>query len=230
MELSSKRETLQDLLKKTAIKLLELLIIPLVLLLVGISIQKEISDRQEDLVVTQMVDNYYAGVANHLAEPMEVRSSVIIARTRALFHRLRQLDRKNEIVNVLRFISEVSPEILRGDVFEQDSQSDQYFVDFSNIQLSRVSLDIIELSGLRIWSSNFDNSTFYNFSCKGCGFTGSSFIGAEFNIVNFEGSDFSGANFTDSNIGDAFIEGANFENATWTDGRKCGEKSIGKCN
>jgi uncharacterized protein YjbI with pentapeptide repeats len=221
---------LQHLLKKVVIKSLELLLIPLVLLLIGLSIQKGISDRQEDLVVTQMVDNYFSGVANQLTAPMEISSSVIIARTRALFYRLRQLDRKNEIVNVLRFISEVSPEILKGDVFEQDPQSDRYFVDFSNIQLSGTSLEIIEVSDLRIWFSNFNYSYFDNFSCEGCGFTGSSFKNAEFNDVNFEGSDFSGANFTGSNIEDAYIKGANFEGATWSDGRKCGQKSIGKCN
>jgi hypothetical protein len=221
---------LQYLLKKTVIKSLELLLIPLALLLFGLFIQKGISDRQEDLVVTQMVDNYFSGVTNQLTIPMEISSSVIIARTRALFHRLRQLDRKNEIVNVLRFISEVSPEILKGDVFEQDPQSNRYYVDFSNIQLSEVSLETIEVSGLRMWFANFNDSSFDNFSCEGCGFTGSSFKNVEFNDVNFEGSDFSGANFTDSNIEEAYIEEANFIDALWSDGKKCGQKSIGKCN
>ena len=221
---------LEYLLKNTFIKLLELLLIPLILLLIGLSIQIKISNRQENLVVTQMIDNYFLGVANQLNRSIEDSSSVVIARTRAILYQLQQLNRKNEIINILRFISEVHPEILKGDVFEQDPQSERYFVDFSNVRLSEVSLGIIQISDLRIWFSNFDDSSFYNFACERCGFTGSSFKNAEFYDVNFEGSDFSGANFTGSNIKDAHIEGADFEGAIWSDGRKCGKYSIGKCN
>ena len=61
------------------LKFFELLLIPLILLLLGIVIQKGISERQEDLIVTQMVDNYFEGVANQLTNSSEMNSSVIIA-------------------------------------------------------------------------------------------------------------------------------------------------------
>ena len=107
---------LEYLLKNTFIKLLELLLIPLILLLIGLSIQIKISNRQENLVVTQMIDNYFLEVANQLNRSIEDSSSVVIARTRAILYQLQQLNRKNEIINILRFISEVHPEILKGDV------------------------------------------------------------------------------------------------------------------
>ena len=216
-------------LTKCALKLLELFLIPLTLLLISISIQSGVSERQEDLIVTQMVDSYFEGVANHLIDSSESNPSVVIARTRALFIRLKQLERQNEIVNVLRFISEVYPEILKGDVFEQDPQSDPYFVDLSGLQLQDTLIDIIETEDLRLWNANFDNSTFYNFSCIRCGFSGATFKNVDFTQVSLIDSDFTGSNFNGSNIEKVDIDGAIFDEAIWSDGRKCSEQSIGTC-
>jgi uncharacterized protein YjbI with pentapeptide repeats len=212
-----------------SLKLVELLLMPLVLLLISISIQSDISERQEDLIVAQMVDSYFERVAHHLTISSENSSSVIIASTRALFMRLRQLERQNEIVNVLRFVSEVDPEILKGDVFEQDPQSDAYFVDLSGIQLSGISIDIIEAEGLRLSGATFDNSTFHHFSCTRCGFSGGTFKNVDFTQVSLVGSDFTGANFLGSNIDEVDLDGAIFDAAIWSDGRKCSEQSRGAC-
>ena len=130
---------------------------------------------------------------------------------------------------VIRFISEVTPEILEGDVFEQDPQSDQYFIDFSGIELSNSLLEIIKIEGLRSWNANFNNSSFDNFSCTGCAFTGSSFENAEFINVAFDNCDLTGTNFFNSNIHNVDVDGSKFDGAIWSDGRICGENSIGKC-
>lgn len=220
---------MQDSIINFGLKISEILLIPLVLLLLGLSIQSSVSERQEDLIVTQMVDNYFDGVAKYLVEPSEFTSPVIIARTRALFVRLRQLHRQNEIVNVLRFISEVAPEILEGDVFEQDPQSEQCFIDLSGVQLENISIGIFEIKGLRIWAANFDNSSFYNFSCDECGFSNSTFKNVDFNSVSITNSDFTGANFLGSNIEGVEVEGSIFDGAIWSNGKVCSKKSVGKC-
>lgn len=220
---------MKELCKKLAVKTFELLLVPIVILIIGLYLQKGITERQEDLAVTQMVDNYFNGIAGHLnSENSE--SPFILARTRALIYRLHQLERKEEIVNTLRFISEVTPEILRGDVFEQDPQSDPYFVDLSNIDLSKSDIEVIEAYDMRAWNSMFNGSSFHNFSCIGCGFNHSSFRNARFSYTNLEYSDFTGANLFGSNIEEAFIEGAIFDDAVWSDGRKCAKGSIGQCN
>jgi len=133
-------------------RVLEVLLVPLVLLLLGIWFEHDIKYRQEDLAVTQIVDSYFNGIASNLVSAQVIMdNSVVIARSLALFMRLRQLNRKDEIINVLRFISEAKPELIDGDVFEQDLQSDRYFIDFSGVDLSDSDIEIMEIQNLRIF-------------------------------------------------------------------------------
>ncbi len=213
---------------KYGTKLIEVLLIPSVLLILGVWLQGSITERQEDLAVTQLVDNYFTNFTN--TSSAEESYSIAIARTRALFTRLQQLRRKDELINVLRFISEVDPVMLKGDVFEQDPQSDRYFVDLSGVELSSSNIDIIAVEGLRIWGADFDNTTFYNFECDGCGFANSTFRDAEFNDVSFVNSDLTAVDFEGSNVDSVDLDGAILDSAKWSDGRVCAKKSIGMCN
>ena len=48
--------------------------------------------------------------------------------------------------------------------------------------------------------------------------------------ANFQNANLMEANFVSSNVTNANFDGANLNGVTWTDGKKCGLNSIGKCN
>jgi uncharacterized protein YjbI with pentapeptide repeats len=156
--------------------------------------------------------------------------SILIARTHSTINRLRELDRKAEIVNILRYVSETQPHILHGDVFEQDPQSAPYFVDLSNIDLSHTEFSIMKIAHARLWGANFTDATFYNFTCSNCGLSGASFRNAEFNLAVLDGSDITDADFRGAkNVQHVYLGNAILDRAKWTDGLLCKEGSIGEC-
>ncbi|WP_180961104.1 pentapeptide repeat-containing protein [Shewanella sp. GutCb] len=211
-------------------RMLEIVLVPFTLLGLSVWIEAEMSSWQEDIAVTQMVDSYFDGITDILSsEGAELSHYAAIARSRALFFRLQELERKEEMINVLRYLSEASPDILRGSPFEQDQQASQYYIDFSYSNLSSSDIQIMELEDMIFISSNFEQSSFYNFSCEACSFTASSFRNADFLMVSLAGSDLTDVDFTGSNIGEVDLEGAILDYAKWSDGRVCVKGSIGIC-
>lgn len=82
-------------------------------------------------------------------------------------------------------------------------------------------------------------------SCQNCDLTRANLAGAslrwaymnntDLSGANLSGADLSSANLYNANLtgaflGDANLTGAILSNATWTDGRLCRPKSIGRCN
>ena len=88
--------------------------------------------------------------------------------------------------------------------------------------------------------SSFVRANLYESNLQGANFEKSNFTSANLTRVNFIGSTLIEANFqnanlieadlSSANISNANFDGANLNNATWTDGKKCGSDSIGKCN
>ena len=88
--------------------------------------------------------------------------------------------------------------------------------------------------------STFVRANLYESTLIGANFEKAQFIGANLTRVDFMGStlidanfqnaNLVEANFVSSNITNANFDGANFNGAIWTDGKKCGLNSIGKCN
>ena len=88
--------------------------------------------------------------------------------------------------------------------------------------------------------STFIRANLYESNLQGANFEKSDFTSANLTRVNFIGSTLIEANFqnanlieadlSSANISNANFDGANLNNATWTDGKKCGSDSIGKCN
>ncbi len=212
------------------LKTVEALLIPIALFATGVWIERGVTKRQEDIAVTQLLNSFFDGTAQLVtARNVPNSDSVLIARTRSTINRLRELDRKVEIVNFLRYVSEAQPHIIHGDIFEQDSQSDPYFVDLSNIDLSNTKISIMETEHVRLWGANFTDATFYNFTCSECGLTGASFRNAEFSFAVLDGSDLTDADFRGANVKHVYFGNAILDRAKWTDGRLCKEGSIGEC-
>lgn len=81
--------------------------------------------------------------------------------------------------------------------------------------------------------------------CPGCDLSKANlanidFYGANLQGANLQGANLSGAVFADANLNEANLtgattnkdtsfSGAKLSNATWMDGKKCGNNSIGKC-
>ncbi len=213
------------------LKTVQVLLIPLALFAAGVWIERGVTKRQEDIAVTQLVNSYYDGTAQLMASNnLPSSDSVLIARTRTTINRLRELERKAEIVAILRYISEAEPHILHGDVFEQDPQSEPYFVDLSNIDLSNTRISIMEIEYARLWGANFTHATFSNFTCSECGLAGASFRNAEFSSTVLDGFDLTNADFRGANVKHVYFGDAILDRAKWTDGRLCKESSIGECN
>ena len=88
--------------------------------------------------------------------------------------------------------------------------------------------------------STFVRANLYESTLIGANFEKAQFIGANLTRVDFMGStlidanfqnaNLVEANFVSSNITNANFDGANLNGAIWTDGKKCGLNSIGKCN
>lgn len=74
---------------------------------------------------------------------------------------------------------------------------------------------------------------------KGMNLSGADFRGADLEKANFENANLSGVNFKNADLEEANLKGAvvkgtifsgaELEYARWTDGRTCGEGSLGGC-
>lgn len=208
-----------------------MLLIPVTLTCVSLEFETSQNNGQQNTSDSELFNHYADDLFQILSvEYTEITDSIIIAKSRSTLKVLKQNEQKDEIINMLRLLSEVAPHLLNGDVFEQDPQSEPYFIDFSRQDLSHSLINIIEMEQLRFWYSNFNQTHFYNFSCEQCSLSGSSFIKATFTEVSFAGSDLRSSDFTQSNIQSAYLEGALLGGATWSNGKLCTQDSIGSCH
>jgi uncharacterized protein YjbI with pentapeptide repeats len=105
----------------------------------------------------------------------------------------------------------------------------RYDDDFNQSDYNRVLKGNKNLAGIRIEAADL----------SGRDLRGADFRGAELEKVNFQNADLRNANFQNADLEEADlkgakIEGTNFSRAEleytiWTDGRVCGEDSIGGC-
>ena len=67
---------LKALLNKNWLRILEIVLIPFILLGLGIWSNIKLSAWQEDVTITQMVDSYFDGIANHLSSTERIYSFI----------------------------------------------------------------------------------------------------------------------------------------------------------
>ena len=78
-------------------------------------------ERQEDTLVHQTVAAYFQSMAEVLnLQNVEERQTLILAHSQALLAQLQKLHRGQEIIQLIRYLSEIAPHMLHADVFEQD--------------------------------------------------------------------------------------------------------------
>ena len=80
-----------------------------------------------------------------------------------------------------------------------------------------------------LYETNFEGGIFEKTNFTGANLTRANFKAASLIEANFTNANLFESDFTGSNILNANFEGANLNNATWSDGKKCGLDSIGKC-
>ena len=117
--------------------------------------------------------------------------------------------------------------------------------------LSSALLNMANLSNANLTGAKLFNTDFHSTNLNGANFTGANFSGSDLATMSFDGVNLSNANFTGANLDathfkSANLKGANFtgakgidrmvyfdgadlSGATWTDGRKCVDGSIGDC-
>ena len=91
---------------------------------------------------------------------------------------------------------------------------------FSEANFFRVNLYESVLEGGNFEKANFESANL----------TRTNFKAASLIETSFKNSNLFGANLTSANLLNANFEGANLNEVIWTDGKKCGTNSIGKCN
>ena len=89
----------------------------------------------------------------------------------------------------------------------------------SYAQLSWANLYKADLSGANLGGANLSKADL----------SGASLYMANLYRANLTGANLTKANLREANLKSAKLIGANLTGATWTDGRKCGKGSIGKC-
>lgn len=177
-----------------------------------------------------MIETYYQNIVDILYRiPNGQTHSIILNKTRNIISDLKEQNRSEKIIEILRFISQEYPQILEADIFEQDPQSDPYFIDLSHTNFSGKEFEIMELEHVKLSWSDFSNSKMYNVVCKSCGLSGANFINTDFMLVDFSDSDLICANFTGADIRRIQFGNADLSGAIWTNGHKCHTGSIGKC-
>ena len=228
--------------KMHSYKIIEIILIPVSIFALGAvlshsinkqqtSLSKRLAERQEEILITQMVETYFQNTADILDRSSHDQiHSIILAKTRNLISGLKKQKQSEKIVEVLRFVSQAYPQILEADIFEQDPQSDPYFIDLSDIDFSDIEFAIMEIERAQLSGSNFSNGRIYNVACKECGLSGANFTNTDFMGVDFSDSDLTFSNFTGADIRHIHFGDADLSGATWTDGSKCHTGSIGKCS
>ncbi len=79
-------------------------------------------------------------------------------------------------------------------------------------------------NGVQAFNQEHLNSLLFP-ACPGCDLSGANLSGA-----NLSGANLRQASLEGADLSKADLTGAKLSNATWTDGRKCGPDSIGKCD
>jgi hypothetical protein len=96
--------------------------------------------------------------------------------------------------------------------------------DLAGANLSGAKLNRADLS-----ETNLRNADLSWANLNGAGLVGTDLSNADLSNANLSWSDLRGANLTEATLTRANLTGAKLGGATWTDGRKCPESSMGGC-
>ena len=165
----------------------------------------------------------------HSLQNAEEKQSLILAQSRSLLAQLQEFHRGQEILQVIRYLSETVPHILQADLYEQDPQSEPYYLEFSYTNFSHTQVSSLQLNEAQFSGSTFENATITNFVCIHCGFWKANFQNARLLSVDFSHADLIGADFTGAELIDVSLNGAHLNGAIWTDERVCTRGSVGMC-
>ncbi len=219
-------------------------------------LSQELFERQERLVIAQMIDSYFQGVGEAMINQMDEgnRKRIIVARTTSLLNRLRKPSDKAMVV---RFVSELQPGITsRPD--RKLERSSQPFVDLSNLDLRgsdlsfanlyRADLSGAQLTGVNLMWANLtqarlEGAILDQANLSGAQLGGATMTRASLREARLRGTDFSNAKLTNSNLQGADmtefsfdgitaavkLTGTDFSRSVWVDGTRCRDNSIGRC-
>ncbi len=85
------------------------------------------------------------------------------------------------------------------------------------------------LRGANLSSENLSGANLSKADLRGANLSGANLSGAKLGDAVLSNANLSGVNLTDANLAGAPIFETNLSGATWIDGKKCKEGSIGKC-
>lgn len=218
---------------------------------------EDLFERQERLTVTQTIDSYFQGIGMLMEngqKPVE-RNRIIVARTNALLGRL---NHPSDKVLVVRFISELQPELTKRPqrMLERAARP---FIDLAGLDLSGTDLSYVNLSQANLNEVNLEGA-----NLLWANLTRASLRGARLNQADLRGAELSGSTLRDATLQRAKIGGASFKstdlrgadlrgaeaadfefeglvittdfdnatlsNATWFDGSSCAPETISRCN
>lgn len=105
---------------------------------------------------------------------------------------------------------------------------------FDGANLTGASLSGAELENATFNDARLDATDLSGARLINCDFNGASLSGARLNSAEMINADFMDADLTGSDLTGAVMINAEFmaarlEGATWTDGRRCGQGSVGEC-
>ena len=197
---------------------------------IGFRLGSTQAEQQENMIVHQTVAAYFQSMVEVLnLQNAEERQTLILAHSRALLAQLQELHRGQEIIQLIRYLSEITPHVLRADLYEQDPQSEPYYLDFSYTDFSGTEVSSLQLNEAQFSGSTFKHAAISNFQCERCGFWKADFQNARLLSVDLSHSDLTGANFMGAELVDLLLDGAQLGGVTWTDGNICAAGSIGVC-
>ena len=99
----------------------------------------------------------------------------------------------------------------------------------SGAQLSNTNLSVANLSRANLSDANLPSVRLYRANLSGANLSRAYLRSANLRDANLSDANLSRANLSGANLSYADLSGADLSGATWTDGRKCGEGSIGEC-
>ncbi len=209
------------------------LTIAIVGLFIGIAtvlVSNKVGVHQEILQASRMTDSYFNGVAELFARGMDENQRInliIIARTEAIIEDLNQIRKPDKLASIITFVSHLKPKLFYKDD-ESEAKRDK-FIFLSDINLEGAYLRNITLENARLSNSNLRKADLLGTNLKGVYAKRTNFEKANLDHVNFTNADLRSANFYKASIKQTVFTNANLENATWINGKRCKEGSIGKC-
>ena len=101
--------------------------------------------------------------------------------------------------------------------------------DLSGADLTKADLSARKVHYIKHWQKNTPKDKFTPTDLFGANLTGTDLSGADLSDARLVKSNLTKANLTGADLTGAILTGAILKNATWTDGSKCNEGSVGEC-